>query len=212
VVSLAVLTVVAAATLSLLLFRDELVRVEDPTGSVEVPPPLYDDFEGEQLNAHWQPIAGQWGVQSGEAVVTAPAPARSLLVIPDAGADGVARVTASSVEDGWAFAFRVRDRDDYWSVIARPGADSWSIEHMDQGRSSELDDFLTVAPADGDQVEVRLAGATITVTINGDVSNSITDVALTDATGLGLLSVGGNPAALGWDDLEGDLTPPRTGP
>lgn len=212
VLGLAALTIVAVGAGSLLLFRDDLIGdAADEVTYRPTRPTLADDFERPDADRlddpdhPWAVARGAWAVRDGHAALTEPGPGgpRNLVVLPADRADGVARVTATAVEPGWAFAFRVRDEHNYWSLVARPETGSWSIEVVRDGVATEIEQFLAVAPADGDRIEVHLTGALIAVTVNGTTGNEVDDDDPARAGGVGLLSLtGDNVASMAWDDVE----------
>jgi hypothetical protein len=209
VLGLCGLTVVVVVALSLVLFLDDLDPVDDAPVTTEDPLVAADDFaraDAPDLAADgrdWTEPAGDWVVQDGHAalVTAAPPPQPSLAVLDTGAADGVARATATAVEPGWAFAFRVLGPGDFWAVVARPETADWSLARVQGGVVSETTGFLAVAPTDGDLVEVHLQGDRITVTVGG-VTNEVTDPALADATGIGPAALSDrNIASMAWDDL-----------
>jgi len=210
VLGLCGLTLVVVVALSLVLFRDDLEPVEDQAPPTTTDPLLAaDDFERPDApdlttdGRPWTEPAGDWVVQDAHAalVAAAPAPGPSLAVLDTGAADGVARATATAVEPGWAFAFRIDGPADFWAVVARPETESWSLARVQGGVVEETTGFLAAAPADGALVEVRLQGDRIVVTVGG-VTNEVTDDALVDATGIGPAAlVDDNIASMAWDDI-----------
>ena len=209
VLGLCGLTVVVVAALSLVLFRDDLDPVDDTPPTTEDPILVADDFERADApdlaadGVSWTEPAGDWVIQDAHValVTAAPPPQASVAVLDIGAADGVARATATAVEPGWAFAFRIRDEQDFWAVVARPETADWSLARVEGGVATETAGFLAVAPADGDHVEVHLQGERITVTIGG-VTNEVTDPTLVDATGIGPAALSDrNIASMAWDDI-----------
>lgn len=209
VLGLCGLTIVVVVALSLVLFREDLEPVDEAPATTADPVVVADDFDRADApdlvtdGRSWVEPTGDWVVQDGHAalVAAAPAPPPSLAVLDSGVADGVARATATAVEPGWAFAFRILDEDDFWAVVARPDTGDWSLARVEGGAVTEATGFLAVPPADGDQVEVRLQGERIVVTIGG-VTNEVTDPALVDATGIGPAALRDqNIASMAWDDL-----------
>ena len=172
--------------------------------------PTGDDFERPDdtpLGPPWEVVGGTWVVQDGHAAVTAPpaggGASMAVLRPEDPGAGPrTAAVTALAVEPGWAFAFRVGGPDDQWRVVAHPETASWSLEIVRAGVVEERAGFLPVAPADGDRVEVRMVGDTVTGTV-GTTSAEVQDPAGADRTAVALVATtpDGLPS-MAWDDVE----------
>lgn len=210
VLGLCGLTIVVVVALSLVLFRDDLGPVEDQAPSPSVDPVLAaDDFErpdAPDLAADgppWTESAGGWEVQDAHVALTsaAPPPQPSLAVLDAGAADGVARATATAIEPGWAFAFRIEGPQDFWAVVARPETGDWSLALIEGGVVTETTGFLAVAPADGALIEVHLQGDHIVVGVGG-ATNEVTDDALVDATGIGPAALSDeNIASMAWDDI-----------
>jgi len=210
VLGLCGLTIVVVVALSLVLFRDDLGPIEDAAPATTTDPLLAaDDFERPDApelatdGRPWSEPAGDWVVQDAHAalVTPAPVPQPSLAVLDTGAADGVARVTATAVEPGWAFAFRVRGPEDFWAIVARPETGTWSLARVEGGVVTETTGFLAAAPVDGTLIEVRLEGDRIVVSAGG-VTNEVTDDTFVDATGIGPAALTpDNIASMAWDDL-----------
>lgn len=211
VLGLAALTLVVVAALSLVLFRDDI----DTSSSVAEPATVdevlvadaFDRPDADSLadaDHAWTQPRGGWAVRDGHAALVTPTTpdGPNLAVLPTDSADGVASVSATAVEPGWGFAFRAQDADDYWALVARPETSTWSLVLVQAGVVTETTDFLAREPVDGTHIEVRLAGDAIEVTLDGTLSNQVTDATFADATGLGLVALTGeNAASMAWDDV-----------
>jgi hypothetical protein len=209
---LAALTLVAVGGLGLLLFRNDLERVDDeePADVGDGGPAVQDDFERPDApsladEAHrWVPASGTWGVLDGRAVVTAPgSEGPAVAVLPSGTAGGVARVTATAVEPGWGFAFRVQDASTFVALVARPESSGWTLAVAESGAVVETAVDLPAEPADGTRIEVAPAGDGVEVSLNGSEPVLVPDVPLADATSIGLVAlVPEGLASMAWDDVE----------
>ena len=211
VLGLAALTLLVVTVASLALFRDDLEPVDDPDDAAVTtvePRIVADDFERPDADAladadhPWAEGTAAWAVQDGHATLTAVDGVPAVAVLPSETAGAVARVTATAVEPGWAFAVRVQDERNFWALVARPDAGSWSLAVVEDGEITDTPGFLPVAPADGARIEVALAGPVLRVTI-GDTTNEVSDETFADATGIGLATFSPeNLVSMAWDDVE----------
>ncbi len=216
--SLSVLTLVAVVALSLVLFRDDFEDVRpDDDEEAAAGTPVGDTFDRDDADTlvapghPWLEARGAWGVRDGAAALVAPAPRQqALAALAGEGPDGTVRVTAASVAPGWGVAFRVRDPEHRWGLVVQEDGRGWALEVVNGGVASTISDFLAVAPADGDDIEITLEGRTITATV-GDVTNTLADDRVTDGVGVGVLAArvpGVDATTLRWDDLDARLIRP----
>jgi len=210
--TLAVLTVVAVAVISLLPFRDELTGADDdaPAVTATTVPPTADAFDRPDdtpLGPPWEVVSGTWVVQDEHAALTAgPADGGASVAVLTPGdtpaGPRTAAVTVLAVEPGWAFAFRVAGPDDQWRLVAHPETSSWSLEVVRAGVVEERPGFLPVAPADGDRIEVRMVGERVTVTV-GATTAEVDDPVGADRTAVALVATTADGlASMAWDDVE----------
>jgi len=211
---LAALTLVAVGGLSLLLFRNDLERLDDPAEAPATvgddPVLVADDFDRADAptladaDHPWAQVHGAWAVQDGHGTVTAaPADRPALATLPVDGPSGVVRARATAVEPGWAFAFRVQDEANFVAVVARPEAGGWTLGVVRDGVATESPLALGAAPADGTVIEVRRTASGVQVTLDGGGPQPVDGVPFAEATDVGLATFeSANLASMAWDDVE----------
>jgi hypothetical protein len=172
--------------------RDDFTRAESPT-------PL----EVTRTGQPWEQVSGRWEVEDGVArlVERNDLGARTVAITEMETSDGAVAVTAASMTDGVGVAFRYQDAFNYWFVTAVPSFGSWRIDRLEDGELVEVGGLPLVEAVDGSTLEVRFEGRTITVFVDGEQQQEVTDPALGDATGVGLVFTGGRPEVAAWDDL-----------
>jgi hypothetical protein len=183
---------------------DDFARDEDPG-------PLGDARTGQP----WDQVSGTWRVRDGAATVDEPNDAgqRTAAVVDLGAADGAVAVTAVRMAPGLGLVFRYQDAFNYWFLTSAPDYGSWRLQRLEQGETVDVGGIGLAGIADGTTAEVRFAGRTITVFVNGVAARQFTDPALEDATGVGMLVEGGGALDAAWDDfvaVPADSTPSTT--
>ena len=188
---------------------------EGPSTLTASGPPT-DDFEREGADglgqvpggAAWQADRGRWVISEGRASTLdiTPELVPSLVVTGRTEADGVVAVSMNPVGEGTGLAFRYRDLENYWAIVALPSQEVWLIVAVVGGQavfSQRVGDpYLFPLSFEPDtQVEVRLDGPWIDVFVDDVKAAALYDDRLQESTSAGLIAGGLGATDTRFDDF-----------
>jgi hypothetical protein len=191
--------------------RDEPFTVLRPLDSFDRP----DDAQG--LGAvpggpQWEAAVGTWGIAASQAYVVAPAPGRNIAVVELGQEEGAVQVRVPKVAAGAGIVFRYRDPSNYWAVFAVPAYATWNIVKVVDGKSHAVANTGVSSLQDGVAVAVRTRADTIDVIVGTQVTKTITDATLREATKVGLTVEGDASGQARFDDVRAALPASQPAP
>jgi hypothetical protein len=84
--------------------------------------------------------------------------------------------------------FRYQDDQNYWSLVAAPEFGTWNLNRTTSGKTDYIANTQLGFNGADSIVEVRLAATSISIYVNGQLSQQVVSPALVDAHGLGILA------------------------
>lgn len=161
----------------------------------------------------WTAESGVWGIRDGEAVLVEPNPdgLRSIAVVDTGSSNGTVSATAGTMTAGWGLVFRYQGPFNYWYITASPDFATYNLARVVDGEVQPLGGVGLAGVDDGSVVQVRLDGATIEISINGNPVKAITDTTLMGATKAGLVAAGQSAAQATWASFEAAPTGAASG-
>ncbi|MDT3443600.1 DNRLRE domain-containing protein [Pseudofrankia sp. BMG5.37] len=129
--------------------------------------------------------AGTWGTSSNAAYLATASGDRNLVTVP-AAADGTFTFKEPVAQAGVGLAFRYADAENYWRLVAQPGAGAWQLVRRVGGTETVVATSAggTCCTA-GDTLTITTAGASIVVARNGSQILSVTDTAVLHGSRVG---------------------------
>jgi hypothetical protein len=157
----------------------------------------------------WTAESGVWGVQDEQAVLVEPNPdgQRSIAVVDLGASNGTVSATAGTMTGGWGLVFRYQGPFNYWYLTASPDFATYNLARVVDGEVQPLGGVGLAEVADGSVIQVRMDGATIEISVNGNPVKAITDTTLIGATQAGLLASGQAGAQATWETFEATPRP-----
>jgi hypothetical protein len=167
-----------------------------------------DELGATESGQTWEAASGVWGVEDEQAVLVEPNPdgQRSIVVVDLGSSNGTVSTTAGTMTTGWGMVFRYRGPFNFWYLTAAPEFATFNLARVVDGVVQPLGSLGLAAVEDGTVVQVRLDGATIEISVNGNPVKAITDTTLMGATQAGLLASGQSAATATWDSFEATPT------
>jgi hypothetical protein len=149
----------------------------------------------------WETVDGSWAVEGRNAAFGGTAGEGQALAIaptPETTGPGLFEVTLNSPANGTGLVFRYLDRDNYWTVTARPNVGIWTITKVADGQPQVAGEFEGAAE-DGVTVTVIQNQATLRFLLDGEDVFILTDTSLSEQLQGGLVARGQAPGATRWD-------------
>lgn len=144
----------------------------------------------------WTDTGGTWGIVSNTAYYTSAGTSLALLPLAS---DGTIQVTLSTMQNEDGLAFRARDGDNYWRLVALEAFASYGLYKVVDGTETPIGGTGATTPTNGDVLKVVTSGSTIQCYINGVLVRTDTDTALMNEHMGGLHAVG--PTIARWDSF-----------
>ena len=154
----------------------------------------------------WDPIAGVWGIENGNARVVTSAENRNHAVIGLGEADGAVQVRVERVTAGAGIVFRFRGPFNHWAVLAAPNGSTWNLVKVEDAESTIIGNTGATTVADGTTVAARFEGERVEVIINGAVLLTVQDDFLSDQGKVGLTVRGDDATEARFDDFVAALS------
>jgi hypothetical protein len=192
-----------------------LLTRDDPPSDVVVEGAPTDDFNRPQSRDtvgvaangdSWDPVAGVWGID-GAQVYLATADlggARNLLTLDMGSADGTVSAVFSRVRLGAGMVFRYQSPQDFWVILPAPDYGTWIVQHIVDDETVVNENIGLADSPDGTTVSLTLAGTLLKVQINDADAVELEMDDSTDATVVGLTSLGYGSGEARWDDFYAD--------
>jgi len=181
------------------------------SGEPVATPPIFDSFDRTDSpgslgppssgGPEWRADAGTWGVQGGQAQLSAAVGGPNVAVINAGGPDGVAEVRVAKVTNGAGMVFRYRDSGDYWAVVAVPAYATWAVVKVAGGKAQTVANTGLSPTQDGTRVGMRGQGEAVDVTLDGVVAVTVADPTLKDGPLSGVTVQGADAQVARFDDF-----------
>ena len=143
----------------------------------------------------WEVPEGQFVVDDGS--VRASRGVKSLAVLDLGRVPETIDAEFGGIENGAGIMFRYADPANYWSVVAARDFGTWNILKVVNGAAKFVGNTRVGLSPDG-SLEIRLAGPSIRVVVNGQERAAIVDGALQQATGSGLVAADDETGQTEW--------------
>ena len=156
----------------------------------------------------WTALSGTWSIARHRASAS-PNDTVSVAVVQQGvpGSATYVRAFATGTMSNDGIAFRCQDTRNCWLVEAVPQYKTWSIRKIVDGRVTKLGNIGSVERTPGTSISVHSNGDGITIAVNGVYRRALSDPALRDVTGVGIVRGAGGTRPARWSRFEADVVP-----
>ena len=152
----------------------------------------------------WRSIRGDWRLMERSTLVDKPGAGATSLIVSHAASPAVTvKARLSTAASGAGIVFRYKDPFDYWSLTAVRNVATWQLRKIVGGRQTFATSTGFTPTRNGTVVTVTTkTDGTIYVSFNGTPPQVLTDNALADQTGVGLIALGASAQHAVFEDFQ----------
>jgi hypothetical protein len=133
----------------------------------------------------WRSLAGGWSAEGGQARLAVPdlqvgtqftngnPPLSGLVTLDPPDGAATASMTTGAVAPGCGLAFRVRDVNNFWAVVAVPDVSTWNILRIENGTGTLVSNTSTVSVSRNSRVTVKDDGSEFLIVIDNLVMPAV---------------------------------------
>jgi hypothetical protein len=182
-----------------------LVVVRVAAGSKDTPSMAFTDvtgpLEGTAGVDHgvWRVRGGSFGVTDGGVAVQPRTPATpAVAAFEPRGTPTVITSNMRDIKSSSGLLFRYQDAQNYWSLVAAPQYGTWNVNKTAGGKTEFVSNTGLGFTRSASILEVRLADSSISVYVNGVLSQQVVSSSLQDARGVGILASAADQGETYW--------------